>query len=94
MLPADHLGRLIHEKYILPAYARGDAMIEISVRAVARDLNLGHIYSPHFIGGVLGSMRFRNNYHLLLAATKGAPERAPIAYTFKLNVVTTDPRFA
>lgn len=83
MRPADDLGKLIHERYILPAYARGETTVELSVLGIARDL--GNNYRPDFIGGVLGSMRFRNTYHLLLAATKGSPERAPIAYTYKLR---------
>lgn len=80
MDPAEYVGKFIFETYILPAAERGDRLVEMEVHRVSRDLN----YQPNLIRGVLGSMRFRNTYHLHLASTQGSPDGKPFAFTFRL----------
>jgi hypothetical protein len=56
MEPADYVGKFIFEAYILPAQERGDALVEMQVQRVSRELN----YHPNLVRGILGSMKFRN----------------------------------
>ncbi|HKS97548.1 MAG TPA: hypothetical protein VJV74_15645 [Terriglobia bacterium] len=78
---AAQLGPFIFQTYILPARSRGDATVIIPVRRVWKDLDgrfqLGQIQ------GVLGSMLFRNTYHLTIVEDD-YPVDPPEDYVFKL----------
>lgn len=81
MLPADHVSSFVYEEYVVPALASGENRVAIGVREVWKALDCA--YSPGFIRGVLGSMKFRNAYHLSLVRepVEGlAPE-----YTFRIS---------
>ena len=79
--PNEYLANFIYDSYIVPAQARGERQVTVPVLQVWKALDC--MYTPDFIRGILGSMKFRNTYHLSLTSTEEAS--LPAAYTFKLH---------
>ena len=82
MTLATRVGKFVNEKYVQPALHRGDHVLSLRVSDVCRALNL--VSRAELISGVLGSMAFRNTYHLRLHRTEG---KGPMTtYTFDLSL--------
>ena len=85
MLPADYIGKVIFDAYVVPSCGRGESTVTIRPGEVYKALD--GTYRLSFIHGVLSSMKFRNTYHLPLVGTEGPALGPPTAYTFKLSMV-------
>jgi hypothetical protein len=69
---SDQVSRFIFEHYVLPARESGRGSVTIPAPQAWRQLN--GAYSLDLIRGVLGSMHFRNTYHLTLVQSPGLEE--------------------
>lgn len=79
---AERVSAFIFTNHILPARERGERTVIVSVRQVWRGLD-GE-FPLHLIRGVLGSMRFRNTYHLGLVAREGSRDDPEGTFIFNL----------
>jgi len=85
---AEHLGKFIYETYVQPARERGERAVTIHVDEVCQALH--YIQSPNSIRGVLGSMKFRNTYHLPLVASDELKSGQAMLFTFRLELHKPD----
>jgi len=83
LVASDEIATFVYATYILAAVERGEGIAMVPVRQVWKAFD--GAYKPDHIRGVLGSMKFRNTYHLSLVATEGSAEDALDTYVFKLN---------
>ena len=81
-ITAERIAAFISANYIFPARQRSEEIVMVPTRQVWKELD-GE-FPLGLIGGILGSMRFRNTHHLVLIAEKGSTEGAPDTYVFKL----------
>ena len=81
MRPTDHVSEFVYEEYVWPALERGDKIVTIDTHEIYDALH--GLYSQSFIGGVLGSMHFRNTYRVSLESAEFAGTET---YTFRLDV--------
>jgi hypothetical protein len=83
LLTSEEVANFVHATYILPARERGTGIVMVPVRQVWKAFD--GAYKLDFIRGVLGSMKFRNTYHLSLVAAEGPAENSLDTYVFKLH---------
>ena len=86
LLPVEsvqRLGKFIYETYVQPARERGEKVVTIHVDEVCQALRYAR--SPNSIRGVLGSMKFRNTYHLPLVASDELENGQAMFFTFRLD---------
>lgn len=83
LVTSDEVSSFVYESYIIPARERGDGIMTVPVLAVWKAFDGS--YKQDFIRGVLGSMKFRNTYHLALVAAEGPSEGPVDTYVFKLR---------
>jgi hypothetical protein len=79
-ITAERVSGFISTNHVLPARARGEGIVIISVRQVWKALDCAF----PLIRGVLGAMKFRNTYHMALVAGEGPTEGPVDPYAFKL----------
>lgn len=82
LVASDEIATFVYETYIAAALERGETIFVVPVRQVWKAFDGAH--KPDSIRGVLGSMKFRNTYHLSLVAEEGASEETLDTYVFKL----------
>lgn len=82
LVASEEIATFVYGTYVVAALERGERIVLIPVRQVWKAFDGAH--RPDFIRGVLGSMKFRNTYHLSLVAAEGASEEALDTYVFKL----------
>jgi hypothetical protein len=89
MVLADHIAESVFRKYIRPALDRGDKSVTLKVSEVCFELDLPE--NLDLVCGVLGSMRFRNTFHLALESIEH-PQGGPGAtkYRFRLDHAKED----
>ena len=81
-ITAERVSNFVFSNYVLPARERGDEIVMIPVRQVWKALDCA--FPLGLIQGVVGSMRFRNTYHLALVAEEGSGGDSPDTYVFKV----------
>jgi hypothetical protein len=85
-VPAEYVGKFIYDKFIWPALMRGDKTVTIKVGEASDKLDLKFASDNiEFLCGVLGSMRFRNRYNLVLEAVEAQSE-ALATTTFRFGL--------
>jgi hypothetical protein len=85
-VPAEYIEKFILDNYVMPALKRGDKTLTIKVGEACDKLDLKFASDNiEFLCGVLGSMRFRNRYNLVLEAVEGQSE-ALAATTFRFGL--------
>ena len=89
-ITTERLAAAIFSNYILPARERGEMTITISASRVRETLDGAFPLSQ--IRGVLGSMKFRNTYHLALLLSDDSTACPVDKYVFK--VYPSVPRLA
>lgn len=81
-ITAERIAAFISANYVFPARQRSEEIVMVPTRQVWKLLE-GQ-FPLGLIGGILGSMRFRNTHHLALIAEEGSTEGPPDTYVFKL----------
>src|SRR5215472_14655436 len=79
-IAAETIAAFVFETYVAQARERNQEVVMIPVRRVWKALD-GE-FPLGLIRGVLGSMRFRNTYHLGLVAIEGMTEEPHETYVF------------
>ncbi|HEV2494746.1 MAG TPA: hypothetical protein VG204_16915 [Terriglobia bacterium] len=82
LVASEEIANYVYGKYVLSAVEHGQGIVMVPVRQVWKAFD--GAYKTDFIRGVLGSMKFRNAYHLSLVAAEGPSEDALDTYVFKL----------
>jgi hypothetical protein len=71
-MATDYVGKFIYETYILPALMRGDKTVTIKAGEACQRMMLNCATGDiNLMCGLLGSMKFRNRYRLVLEAVEG-----------------------
>ena len=83
LVASDEIATFVYTTYILGAVGRGEGIVIVPVRQVWRAFD--GTFKTDLIRGVLGSMKFRNTYHLTLVAAEGPSEDTLDTYVFKLH---------
>jgi hypothetical protein len=78
--PTDRISEFVHERYIRPALERGGKTVTIETSEVY--FSFHRRYSLDLMSGVLGSMKFRNTYHVALESSQPFGR----AYSFRLDL--------
>jgi hypothetical protein len=82
----EYIGKVIYETYILPALNLGDRTITIKATEACQRLTQNFAFDDvEIVCGVLGSMRFRNKYHLTLEAVEGQGGGIDTTFRFGLG---------